>query len=316
VSGDIQHFLVLFTDTHTLTHHSKTMMKSIDCRRRRKVSVVLTLVVVALGPHSLCQSINALSASFNNDKDGFAIKESTSKTRQKPHNTPSTISLVDLGLDKHVKMFVPSDSRQRQQHSQQQMARIVERGTRMSTRDGGGDVIWPSGIALSKLIAHCPSIVDHRNVMELGCGLGLVSIAAAKYSRPSHVALCDKNKSVLSSAYASCTQLQRSRASISRCVMDWSDSTTWPAQNYDVLLAADVLYEKSSVLPLVKVLRHYLLATPESSDGTMKRAIIVDPANQVNRDAFCYAAFKAGLDVDQEVFPGSPDLVLMNVSPL
>lgn len=186
----------------------------------------------------------------------------------------------------------------------------------MSTRDGGGDIIWPSGVALSRLIAHCPSLVDHRNVMELGCGLGLVSLAAAKYSRPNHLALCDRDRPVLSLAYASCTQLQRSRASVSRCVMDWSDPTTWPAQDYDVLLAADVLYEKSSVLPLVNVLRHYLLATTESSDGRSKRAIIVDPANQVNRDAFCFAAFKAGLDVDQEEFPGFSDLVLLNVSPL
>jgi predicted nicotinamide N-methyase len=269
-------------------------MKAVSSRR---INAVLALVSGLCFPY---QSVVAFSA-FNSDKDGIAVRESTAT-----QHGPPTIAAIDLGLDKHVKMFVPPDSRQ--------LSRNGEKGTRMTTKDGGGDVIWPSGLALSRLIAHCPALVDHRNVMELGCGLGLVSLAVAKYSRPNHLALSDRDRSVLSLAYASCTQLQRSRASISRCTLDWSDPTTWPAQDYDVVLAADVLYEKSSVLPLVQVLRHYLAT--DSSDGKMKRAIIVDPANQVNRDAFCYAAFKSGLDVDQEEFQGASDLVLLNVSPL
>lgn len=261
----------------------------------RSVCVVLACAASLAFPS---QSVDAFSA-FKSDKDAFAVTTSTVQ------GEPPSVSAIDLGQDKLVKMFVPSNSRQ--------LSKNVKRGTRVTTSNGGGDIIWPSGLALSRLIAHCPALVDHRNVLELGCGLGIVSLAAAKYSRPNHLALSDKDKTVLSLAYASCTQLQRSRASISRCIMDWSDPATWPAQDYDVLLAAEVLYDKSNVLPLVKVLHHYL--TTKSSDGKMKRAIIVDPANQVNRDAFCYAAFKAGLEVDQERISGVSDLVLINVSP-
>ncbi|KAL3925064.1 MAG: hypothetical protein SGILL_000655 [Bacillariaceae sp.] len=82
-------------------------------------------------------------------------------------------------------------------------------------------------------------------------------------------------------------------------------------QDYNVLLAADVLYDKASVLPFVNVLKHYL-CTPNGSEK-LRRAVIVDPVRQVNRDAFVYAAFKAGMEVEQEEFPGSPDLMLLSV---
>jgi hypothetical protein len=95
--------------------------------------------------------------------------------------------------------------------------------------------------------------------------------------------------------------------------MDWSKPQSWPAQEYDVILAADVLYEKSDILPLVNVLHHYLC--DDLTGRKLKRAVIVDPVSQVNRDAFCFAAYKAGLDVEQEEFPGTPDLVLLSVYP-
>jgi hypothetical protein len=235
---------------------------------------------------------------------GYVVKHTPTTTQQQ--NEPPVVSTVDLSNDKSVKLFFPATSRQ--------FSQTTESGTKIATNDGRGDIVWPSGFSLSRLIAHCPALVDGRNVLELGCGLGVVAAAACKYSRPNHVALADIDKSVLALAYASCVQLQRSSASVSRCVMDWKDRSTWPAQNYDVLLGSDILYEKSSILSIVNVLQHYLCSEPED-DGTMKRAIIVDPVNQVNRDAFCYAACKAGLDVEQEGFPGSPELVLLSVTP-
>jgi len=156
--------------------------------------------------------------------------------------------------------------------------------------------------------------VDKRNVLELGSGVGMVSAVACKYSRPNHVAITDRDKSLLSLAYASCVQLQRSKASVSRCCMDWKKPSTWPQQEYDMLLAADVLYDKPSILPLVNVIRHYL-CNEAKAGTTRKQAVIVDPVNQVNRNAFCSAAKRAGLNVDQKEFPGSPDLMLLSISP-
>jgi hypothetical protein len=217
---------------------------------------------------------------------------------------------IDFGEDKIVDFFAPPD------HLNRQLSTDTARGMKVSTADGAGDVVWPSSVALARLIAHCPNLVNGRDVLELGCGLGLVSAAACKHARPGHVAVSDRDSDVLGLAYATCTQLQRSRASVSRTCLDWSDTTTWPNQKFDVLLASDVLYERSSILPFVDVLSFYLGQPNDDDDSEfMKRAIVVDQTNQANRAAFCYAAHKAGLDVDETLFPGMEEFTLFSISP-
>eukprot|EP00536_Pseudo-nitzschia_multiseries_P014029 jgi/Psemu1/310538/fgenesh1_kg.648_\ len=95
--------------------------------------------------------------------------------------------------------------------------------------------------------------------------------------------------------------------------MDWKKPSTWPQQEYDMLLGADILYDKRSILPLVNVMQHYLCN--EAKPGTRRQAVIVDPVKQVNRNRFSMEAQRAGLIVDQTEFPGSPDLVLLSISP-
>ena len=43
---------------------------------------------------------------------------------------------------------------------------------------GAGDVIWPASEAFASLVAHVPSLVKGKRVIDVGCGLGLVSAAA------------------------------------------------------------------------------------------------------------------------------------------
>ncbi len=215
---------------------------------------------------------------------------------------PASISTVYLGgEDKEIRIFVP-------EKSNNMVSTNIESETESKSQDR-----CPSGFALSQLIAHCPSIVNERNVLELSSGLGMVSAVACKYSTPNHVAVTGSDKSLLSLAYASCVQLQRSRASVSRCCMDWNVPATWPNQDYDMLLAANVLCDKQCIEPLVNVIQHYLCN--DITDDTNKQAVIVDPVNQKNRQIFCYAAERAGLTVDQQEFPGSPELMLLSISP-
>lgn len=222
----------------------------------------------------------------------FSASERTRKTDTR------TISTIHLGYeDKEIDIFIPEKSSSTVQSSK--------------TDD---DHRGPSDFALSRLIAHCPGLVEKRNVLELGSGLGMVSAVACKYSRPNHVAITDGDKSLLSLAYASCVQLQRSKASVSRCCMDWEQPSTWPQQEYDMLLGADILYHNASILPLVNVIQHYLCN--DAKPGTRKQAVIVDPVDGVNRYAFYSAAKRAGLSVDQTEFPGSPDLMLLSISPV
>ena len=39
--------------------------------------------------------------------------------------------------------------------------------------------VWPATQALARVLAHAPSIVKGKRVLELGCGLGAVGLAAA-----------------------------------------------------------------------------------------------------------------------------------------
>ena len=257
-----------------------------------EISAVAFLLALAVGGGSI-QQVDALS--------GYS-RDGASATTTRTGNKPSTVSTVYLGgEDKEIQIFVP-------EKSSDQFSKNDESKRRSTNHERGN-----SGFALSQLIAHCPSIVNERNVLELSSGLGIVSAVACKYSRPNHVAVTGRDKSLLSLAYASCVQLQRSRASVSRCCMDWNKPATWPNQEYDMVLAADVLCDKRRIAPLVNVIQHYLCN--DSTDDARKQAVIVDPVDQQNRQSFCYAARRAGLNVEETEFPGSPDLMLLSISP-
>lgn len=220
-----------------------------------------------------------------------------------PKSSPS-VKTVNIGKDMDLSLLVPPEGFNRQWLVNE------EPGTRVATTNGGGDVVWPASFALAKLIAHCPFLVDDKSILELGCGLGLPSLAALLHANPSHVALSDRDNNVLALAYKSSTQLNRARASVSRSSMDWRETTTWPRQDFDLLIGSDVLYDKSSILPLVNVLKYYL-----SGENSMeKRGLFVDPVSRINRAAFTYAAYKEGLEVEEERFPGLDDFVLLTVT--
>jgi hypothetical protein len=246
-----------------------------------------------------CLLSTLLVLSFSSDRhlvNAFSSASRIDKTNVVPRTTgkpvPST-KVVDMGQDKIVNIFLPSSEEQQ-----------------TKKKDDDGSVLQPSSFALARMVAHCPSLINGRNILELGCGLGLVSATACKHARPNHVAVSDRDYGVLSLAYATCTQLQKSKASVSRCTMDWSDQRTWPNQDYNLLLASDILYEASSIVSLVNVLKHYL--TSDSVDFR-KRALIVDPIEQVNRESFCYAAYRAGLEVETTAFPGMDKFVLLDI---
>ena len=80
-----------------------------------------------------------------------------------------------------------------------------------------------------------------------------------------------------------------------------------------------IVYDNLSILPLVDVIRHYLYGNEAKvGDKTKKQAqaVNVDPINQIkHRWAFCTAAKRAGLYVDQQEFPGRNDLVLLRICP-
>jgi hypothetical protein len=294
---------------------------------------------------------------------------------------------------------------------------------------GAGDVVWPSSLALARLVANCPSFVKGRRVVELGCGLGLVS-AAALTAGPRTLCLSDLNGAVLALALRSCTELQdpttaggsgatagaAAGATLGACAveafegLDWTKPSTWPrggsygsgpgggdvqgiadaelvsgggeriagvgavgdgglatggsglvsagelvpggggGGGFEVVLASDVLYSEAAVASVAELVAHLLRpaadpASPparhnptaqasaqggssgaaeefkegeeeEEEEEVVRRALIVDPANRLHRSAFVAAAHSVGLAAVPVPFPGHPDLVLINITPM
>ena len=99
--------------------------------------------------------------------------------------------------------------------------------------------LWPAAQALA---AALPA-VDGLNVVELGCGLGLPSLVAAALG--AHVTATDWAVDAVDLLRENAT---RNGLELVVERRDWREP--WPAR-FDLVLAADVLYERRNVEPLV-----------------------------------------------------------------
>ena len=110
-------------------------------------------------------------------------------------------------------------------------------------------VLWRSGVALARDLDG--EALSGRRVVELGCGLAAPSIAAARAgaaalatdAEPEALKLVERNA-------------RRNGTEVEPAVVDWAEP---PAElidraPFDLVLAADVLYERSSVGPLLSLL--------------------------------------------------------------
>ena len=111
--------------------------------------------------------------------------------------------------------------------------------------------LWPSAVALAHYIAKHLNL-DGRRVLELGCGLGLVSVVAALQG--ARVLCTDYEEAALAfarrNARGNACRRMRFR------LVDWCDPAL--RRRYNCILASDVIYEVRSFAPLVSLLQRYL----------------------------------------------------------
>lgn len=118
--------------------------------------------------------------------------------------------------------------------------------------------LWPSGRALAEAID--PQVTGR--VLELGCGLGLPSLICAR--RGAEVTATDWSPDAIAVLRRNAL---RNGLSLVAEVVEWS-ATQWFSQAgpFDLVLAADVLYERRHVAPLLELLMglapEVLLADP------------------------------------------------------
>ncbi len=116
--------------------------------------------------------------------------------------------------------------------------------------------LWPSAVALARLVAK--EDLAGRRVVELGCGVGLPSIVAL--SCGAEVLATDYYAEALDFAhYNAWLNLGRE---MQTHLLDWHEPETRGLEEcFDVVLAADVLYESRNVLSLATLIP--ILLAPE-----------------------------------------------------
>ena len=109
-------------------------------------------------------------------------------------------------------------------------------------------VLWRSGVALARELDGVP--LRGLRVVELGCGLAVPSIAAARAGAA--VLATDACAEALPLV---ARNAQANDVPIETAMVDWAEPDELLGRApFDLVLAADVLYERASVAPLLSLL--------------------------------------------------------------
>jgi predicted nicotinamide N-methyase len=151
--------------------------------------------------------------------------------------------------------------------------------------------LWPSARALARRVGS--RALHGARVLELGCGLGLPSIAAALAGgrvlatdwSPEAIAFTERNAAA-------------NGARVETAVASWADASELVARGpWDLVIGSDLLYEKRNVPLVLEVL-----------DAVADHAIIADPGRPASVEFEASAA--AMWDMHSEVDEGPPRIVL------
>jgi predicted nicotinamide N-methyase len=109
-------------------------------------------------------------------------------------------------------------------------------------------VLWRSGVALAREVAGAD--LGGRRVVELGCGLAAPSLAAARAG--AEVTATDNDPDALDLV---ARNAKRNGLPVETMAADWNSPDELVGRGpFDLVLAADVLYERSSVAVLLDLL--------------------------------------------------------------
>jgi predicted nicotinamide N-methyase len=147
--------------------------------------------------------------------------------------------------------------------------------------------LWPSSVGLARYVLQHLDL-SGLQVLELGCGLGLVGIAAAL--RGARVLCTDYEPDAL--AFARHNARRNACRRMRFRLVDWRRPAL--RQRYACILASDVIYEARNFAPLVTILRRFL-----ARGGT---AVFSDPG-RVNAVPFFTLLRQLGFTCHKTVIP-------------
>lgn len=132
--------------------------------------------------------------------------------------------------------------------------------------------LWHSAVALGKFLHERPLLLAGKEVLDIGCGLGLEGIAAARYCKSITFADYDEN-ALLAAEYNALLNGAAEAAEFSLLDFREKPQRTWP-----LIIAADIIYENRFIAPLLEFL-HF--AMPD--DGMF---IVAEPNRLVAEEFF------------------------------
>ncbi len=100
---------------------------------------------------------------------------------------------------------------------------------------------WASGLVLARWLAQRPEWVRGKRVLDFGAGSGVAAIAAAR-AGATEVIACDLDPLAL--------QACRANAALNEVTLGYSDDFFAETDRFDLILVADVLYDRAN-LPLL-----------------------------------------------------------------
>ncbi len=132
--------------------------------------------------------------------------------------------------------------------------------------------LWPSALGLSQYLVENENEIKNKQILELGCGLGLVGITASYCG--GDVLFTDYEPMALEFTQSNFMRNFNRPAAVQ--YMDWRNPHT--DKSFDVILAADVLYEKRWLEPVINVIQECL-----NDHGTV---LIAEPDRSIAKDFF------------------------------
>ena len=157
--------------------------------------------------------------------------------------------------------------------------------------------LWPSARALSRFVA-ARGRLDGTTVVELGCGMGLVGVTAALCGAAG-VVFTDFEPDALAFAAAN-HALNIGAAGVTRLV-DWRRPPD--DLSADLVLAADVLYERRFIQPLRNTLTQLMAPGGTALVAEPDRGVAVDAMEELDRSGFSRELHLEEVSVGSATYP-------------
>lgn len=117
----------------------------------------------------------------------------------------------------------------------------------MVTHGTTGAQLWEAGVALGEFLVHNRSLIQGKQVLELGCGTGFCGIVASTVGAAA-VTVTDQTL-----VLQTCTK-QNISENMAMLELDWRYPETASFSAYDVVIASDVIFDPEIVPCLAELL--------------------------------------------------------------